>query len=70
VVKNAVDSKTASTVNKIIRAFGELHPWVGSVLNCEPQEVPFVVSLGSLADKNCGVAPILCQLIVAENSFP
>ena len=27
-------------------------------------------SLESFVDKNCGVAPILCQLIVAENNFP
>jgi hypothetical protein len=54
----------------MIRALGAEQPFVGSALNCEPHNVPLVVSLAvSLADRNCGVAPIRCQLIVAENNL-
>jgi hypothetical protein len=61
--ENALDSKTASTKNKTVRALDVLQPFCGSALNDSPH--PDAPETGR--DKNCGVAPIRLHLIVAEN---
>ena len=60
--ENAVDSKTASTVNNIARLFEELHPFLGSELKLYAQSVLPDCDLA----RNCGVAPIRSHRIVAE----
>ncbi len=59
----ASELKTASTVKRIVRIDEVVHPVSGLSLKALPHPVP--PSLGR--DKNCGVAPIRCQLIDAEN---
>jgi hypothetical protein len=61
--ENAVDSKTASTVNNIARLFTAVHPLLGSALKAYAQSVPPESGFA----KYCGWAPIRSHRIVAES---